>query len=323
MSIMRQYCEEILLALWSLGEIAEWFIQKHNEWIENNKLVSWAGKLGINLNSKGKLDEGNLFQLFVLAILWNNKPTYKAEKGEEVFIRIKNEYTLENFKIAAQDNTVEGRLREVASNVIHNPQVYKLLMFIADGKINGKNVWVTIKEILESPVIGNEEYDLRRLKELYGIFNPPRYDWQAYFTVKVFLIFREIRIQFRGTGKYQYHPTICCVPDSNVRKALISLGITNEIKNDLNNMIKASRLTAEAFCTEEYELYDLPLFFWYKEKRKHPLTGDTRMQRTKGKYAGVCPKCGSPLVWRKAKLTNEIYRGCTNFPQCRWNDRSY
>lgn len=309
--------------LGSLGDIAEWFIEKHNELIENNKLVSWAGKLGISLNSNGNLDEGQLFQLFVLAALWNNKPTYKAEKGEEVFMRIKNGYTLENFKTAAQDNTIEGRLREIASNVINNPQVYKLLMFIANGRLNGKNVWAFIKEILESPVIGNEEDDLRRLKELYGIFNPPRYHQQAYLTVKVFLIFREIRIQFREVGKYQYHPTICCVPDSNVRKALFNLGILDGIKNDLNNMIKASRLMANAFCTEKYDLYDLPLFFWYKEKSKHSLTASSQMQRIRGKYAGVCPKCGSPLVWRRAKRTNELYRGCTNFPQCKWNDRSY
>jgi hypothetical protein len=148
-------------------------------------------------------------------------------------------------------------------------------MFIANGALNGENVWATVKGILESPVIGNEEDDLRRLRELYGIFNPPRYHGQAYPTVKVFLIFREIRTQFRGTGKYQYHPTVCCVPDRNVRRALIRLGILDEIKNDLNNMVEASRRIADAFCTKEHELYDLPLFFWYKEMGKYPLTASS------------------------------------------------
>lgn len=40
--------------------------------------------------------------------------------------------------------------------------------------------------------------------------------------------------------------------------------------------------------------------------------------------AGICPVCGSPLVWRRAKRTGELYRGCTNYNGgCRYNDRSY
>jgi hypothetical protein len=38
---------------------------------------------------------------------------------------------------------------------------------------------------------------------------------------------------------------------------------------------------------------------------------------------GTCPRCGSPLVWRKARKTGESYRGCTNYRACRYNERSY
>jgi hypothetical protein len=42
-----------------------------------------------------------------------------------------------------------------------------------------------------------------------------------------------------------------------------------------------------------------------------------------GLPAGTCPICGSPLVWRIARRTDELYRGCTNFRRgCRWQDRS-
>ncbi|MBN1181514.1 MAG: tetratricopeptide repeat protein, partial [Bacteroidales bacterium] len=42
------------------------------------------------------------------------------------------------------------------------------------------------------------------------------------------------------------------------------------------------------------------------------------------KYTGICPVCGSPLVWRRAKKTGELYRGCTNYNGgCRYNDRSH
>jgi tetratricopeptide (TPR) repeat protein len=44
----------------------------------------------------------------------------------------------------------------------------------------------------------------------------------------------------------------------------------------------------------------------------------------RGDYAGVCPKCGSKLVWRVANKTGELYRGCDNFDGgCRYQERSY
>lgn len=36
-----------------------------------------------------------------------------------------------------------------------------------------------------------------------------------------------------------------------------------------------------------------------------------------------CPKCGFPLKFRTAKRTGERYRGCTNYPACNHNERSY
>jgi len=306
-----------------IDEIARWFLLQHYEWIQNNKLVSWAGRLGIELNVNGRLDESQLFHLFVLATLWNNKPTYRAEKGEEVFKEIRDYYRLENFREAAQDSYIKDRLRSIASENIHNPQVYSLLMFAVNGTFNGEKVWTKIKQILDFPVIGDREYDSRRLRRLYGIFNPPRYEQPEYLTVKIFLIFREIRIQFRGTGKYQYHPAICCVPDRNVRQALKVLNIPGEVGNDIDSLLNASQSVADQFCTEAYELYDLPLFFWYREKDRRPQKGTERTRQARGEHAGICPRCGSPLVWRRAQRTNELYRGCTNFARCRWNDRSY
>ncbi|MEM2282409.1 MAG: hypothetical protein QXH26_02525 [Candidatus Hadarchaeales archaeon] len=147
-------------------KIAEWFTEKHNKWVENNKLVSWAEKLGIKLNANGELDEEQLFQLFVLAILWNNKPTHKVKTGEKIFREIKSDYTLDNFQRATRDHNVENRLRKIAAETIRNLEVYGLLTLIVNGTLNGKNIWTRIKEILNSPVIGNKQDDLRRWKEL-------------------------------------------------------------------------------------------------------------------------------------------------------------
>jgi len=118
---------------------------------------------------------------------------------------------------------------------------------------------------LTFPKIGDKESDLKRLRQLWAIFNNTRKD--AYLTVKTFLIFREIRIQFRDTGKYQYYPAICCVPDSNVRKALAKLGLIQDAeKKDFHNLVIASRIVAEHFCKDPYELYDLSSFFGVKKK---------------------------------------------------------
>jgi len=44
----------------------------------------------------------------------------------------------------------------------------------------------------------------------------------------------------------------------------------------------------------------------------------------RGEPEGICPLCGATLVWRRARITGELYRGCTNYKGgCRWHDRSY
>lgn len=44
----------------------------------------------------------------------------------------------------------------------------------------------------------------------------------------------------------------------------------------------------------------------------------------RGDYAGVCPLCGYPLKIRKSRMTGELYKGCTNYPSCRYKgDRSH
>ena len=41
-------------------------------------------------------------------------------------------------------------------------------------------------------------------------------------------------------------------------------------------------------------------------------------------YAGTCPRCGAPLVWRRAQLGGELYKGCTTPPPtCTYHTRSY
>jgi len=285
--------------------------------------VSWAGKLGTKLNCNGSLAEDQLFQLFVLAVLWNNEPTFKAEIGEKVFEAIRNDYTLERFKRAMKNSEIECDLKNIAINKIQNIHVFNLLKFIASGNYQRPNIWQEIRKILELPKIGDRERDINRLRQLYGIFKS-NYTGAGHLTVKVFLIFRELRIQFRESGEYQYNPAICCIPDSNVRKALVTLDLSQQSSNDIDSLMVASEKVAEHFCTEAYELYDLPLFFWYRENDRNRLFAEVRRHPVRGDPAGICPLCRSPLVWRQAGKTKELYRGCTNFDGgCRWKDRSY
>lgn len=40
-----------------------------------------------------------------------------------------------------------------------------------------------------------------------------------------------------------------------------------------------------------------------------------------GDNLGLCPRCGSPLVWRQGALpskTNKYFVGCSGFPKCRY-----
>jgi len=246
--------------------IARWFVKNHTEWIENTKLRSWAGKLDIKLTKNGVFDDNGLFQLFVLAILWNNGNTSNAETGARVFTRIKSEYTLENFRLAAEDETIADKLRSLDPEMDKARQIFNTLSFLAKGETESKEVWVKVKQILNMPQAGVKEVDLDRFMRLYGVFNPAKQE-HAWLKVKLFLIFREIRIQFRGTGLYQYDPVICCVPDGHVRNALQELKLTEDLGTSIYDYVKASEIVSSHFCTSEYELYDLPLFFWDKKGR--------------------------------------------------------
>lgn len=320
------------------NQIIDWFVREHKEWIDENKLVSWAEKLGISLNRNNTLDESSLFHLFVLGVLWNSRPTYRAEKGEEVFSKIKDTYTVTKFREAYSNAETRQVLIRKARNEIENEAVFNILNFIVNGKVDNTPVWTEINDVLTLWNIGDKNCDVNRLRRLYCIFNPPsgarHYEGEAYLTKKVFLVFREIRIQFRRLGQFQYDPVICCVPDSHIEQAVTSaLGIVDESQRNrverIEWLLEISKGVAEYFCTPYYELYDLPLFFAHKERRL-PKIADTQSEHTpstppkRGAPAGQCPKCGSGLVVRRAKRTGESYRGCTNFQGgCRWNNRSY
>jgi serine/threonine protein kinase/predicted negative regulator of RcsB-dependent stress response len=64
-------------------------------------------------------------------------------------------------------------------------------------------------------------------------------------------------------------------------------------------------------------------------KRKEDKIFQTKIReivdtKERGSLAGKCPLCGSNLVWRQAKKTGEMYKGCTNFDGgCRYQERSY
>lgn len=320
------------------NQIINWFVKNHNEWVDENRLVSWAEKLGIRLNCSDTLDENSLFHLLVLGVLWNSCPTYRVEKGEDIFRKIKGIYTLTKFKEAYSDRETRKILIQKAKKEIKNEAVFNILDFTVNGNVNNTQVWTKINDILNSKNIGDGTSDVNRLRRLYYIFNSINeeryYEGQAYLTKKVFLIFREIRIQFRKSGKFQYHPSICCVPDSHIEKAVTNalpiLDKSDESEMDkIEWLLKISDNVAKYFCTSSYELYDLPLFFAHKESILHNISSSEferapLIQPTRGTDAGICPKCGSKLRWRRAQNTDELYRGCINFQGgCRWNDRSY
>jgi hypothetical protein len=215
-------------------------------------------------------------------------------------------------------------LKRVAAESIGKVDIFDLLMYIANGRSEKGEIWNRIQQILKRSQIGELEADTGRLLELYGLFNPRRYTGSAYLTVKLFLIFREIRIQFKDIGAYQYNPAICCIPDFHVREALRETGLLPESDNSIRSLIEASEIVANNFCSEEYDLYDLPLFFAHKENCLKTIIEQSDIAETVLQNQTVkCPTCGSPIVWRTSK-TGETYRGCTNYDGgCRWNDRSY
>ena len=162
--------------------------------------------MGIRLNCSDTLDEGSLFHLLVLGVLWNSCPTYRVERGEAVFRKIKGSYTLKRFKESHSNTETREILIQKAKKEIKNEAVFNILDFAVNGIVNNTQVWTKINDILTSKNSGDGTSDVNRLKHLYYIFNPINegryYEGQAYLTKKVFLIFREIRVQLRNPANF-------------------------------------------------------------------------------------------------------------------------
>ncbi len=235
-------------------EITEWFVKEHSEFVDKNSLKSWASLLGIELQKNGDIDEDGLFHLFVLASLWNNKPTLRTNRGIEAFQAIKDKYTIENFRQAKNDPKLNNELRILASSEIGNSAIFNLLDYIANGDCVQGSVWREIKCILYLSGAGVLDNDTSRLMQLSSLFNgsPRRYAGDAYLKVKLFLVFRELRIQFKEAGQFQFHPAICCISDSHVREALQELGLAQNVGTEISSLINASKLVAQIFCTGQY-----------------------------------------------------------------------
>ena len=93
---------------------------------------------------------------------------------------------------------------------------------------------------------------------------------------------------------------------SNLEDLEILKTLRNKVEHEGHRPSKENALwaykTAKAFISQHY-----PAIF----------------ESAQNEYAGTCPRCGSPLKWRRARLTGELYRGCTNYPKCKYHERSY
>ncbi|MDT8782527.1 MAG: DNA-3-methyladenine glycosylase I [Candidatus Bathyarchaeota archaeon] len=83
---------------------------------------------------------------------------------------------------------------------------------------------------------------------------------------------------------------------------------------------RCDRCSITQYCNDYNKKGSLPTRIGEQKATHNIRVGNSK----RGTDAGTCPKCGGRLVWRKARKTGELYRGCTNFQKwCRWQDRSY
>ena len=66
-----------------IEEIIEWFMREHSDWVDDKSLVSWARRLGIELNRNGMLDEDGLSDCLSWRVCGtiSRHFTQKQEKG--------------------------------------------------------------------------------------------------------------------------------------------------------------------------------------------------------------------------------------------------
>lgn len=76
---------------------------------------------------------------------------------------------------------------------------------------------------------------------------------------------------------------------------------------------------------EPFEEWEWPADRTKSDTKREPVNVSPKPEQPPSveKSEGICPWCGSSLTWHTAKKTGERYRGCTNYPACKYNERSY
>jgi len=116
----------------------------------------------------------------------------------------------------------------------------------------------------------------------------------------------------------------------NVQK-IFNVSIKDSVVQRTNLM---SFCDAEGKCSGDVTIEDSVVMRSNISNPDHEKPEEVAIQQTdnktttpppqQGDYAGICPDCGSKLVWRVAQKTGELYRGCDNFDDgCRYHERSY
>ena len=225
-------------------KLSDWYSQQTGTepWlkVKNKKYVSMVSLLGNNsLNLKESLD---VFKLFTLALNWNSLKYGRFHAGLNLFKKLDDAAILDSIfdrvepmdlRINVDDKLICGyrHLRDKWDNI------YPSLIGLTDSNIE--------KFILD-------------LHKKFG-----KSEGTTPLAVKIFLILREMKAQrvLEITGDY------CCVPDNNVREMMYLTGLSDRkwMKHpDIEEMIGISKEVSAFFDKDEYELYDMPLFWFYR-----------------------------------------------------------
>lgn len=226
-------------------------------WVSDFRLINLNKEI-ISLNLK---DEGDMFLLFVLAVVWSRTGPWENSAFFVAYLKVKG---IGNAAYWADLNNSKKEENARLESV-------KLIICSVNGirsrkKISfRKDIFDSINVLAQNWEDINGSLALSEQQRDYKIFMKFIRDIEGLgvgrkkILIKIPLILRELRCQ----NIYKDIPgELCCVPDARVYDTCKEIGIKLPITNSLENLILSSSKIYQLFG----DLYDLPLFAYYDLK---------------------------------------------------------
>jgi len=236
-----------------LENFSKWYCEQDGKesWlnIENGKYVSMVSLLG--RNSLKLREEEDVFKLFTLALNWNSRKYGRFNAGLDIFKKSDDDGLLSKIFHKEHRTWSDWEKQNNRTNICR--EVVRSYFYLRD---NWENIY---RSLIELDKAQNVKEFILNVYEMFKNGN------STPLKVKIFFILREMKSQ----RILEVDDDFCCIPDNNAREMMNITGLSDRkwsSNPDIQEMIRISKEISDLFNNEEYQLYDMPLFWFYRNR---------------------------------------------------------